>query len=311
MNRPSYGYNAADSPEPGEQPVCPRHPDQVTYVRCQRCDRPVCGQCQRPAAVGVLCVDCEHQLARQQRSTQPRNAMGGAARRSTPYVTYTVMALCALAFIGQNLAPDIVFQGLAFAPFRALAMPWTFVTSGFLHGGIMHIVLNLWALWAVGQYLEQTMGHARYAGVYLVSVIAGHVAVLLFADPTSVAWTGATVGASGGIFGLFGSLFVVNRRMGAQATQVLVLIGLNLVITFTVPNISWQGHLGGLVLGTALTAAMFSLRPKAAPGADRTALARRAAAVHAGVIGAGLLLCVLIVVAKVMTVPQGYLVPLF
>ncbi|MFC0672546.1 rhomboid family intramembrane serine protease [Brachybacterium hainanense] len=307
MNRPSYGYSAAESEGAGEQPVCPRHPDQVTYVRCQRCDRPVCGQCQRPAAVGVLCVDCEHQLRQQQRSAQPRTAMGAPARSATPYVTYVMMGLCGLGFLLQQVDAGLVYQFLVYGPVVSLSQPWTFLTSGFLHGGIMHIALNMWALWAVGQYLERTMGHWRYAGVYLVSVIAGHTAVLLFADPISLAWTTGTVGASGGIFGLFGSLFVVNRRMGAQATQVLILIGLNLVITVTVPGISWQGHLGGLVVGTAMTAAMFALRPRATPGADRIALARRASLIHVGVIGGGLLLCLLVIAAKAASVPAGYL----
>src|SRR5690606_16701836 len=138
MDRPSYGYSAEDTPGPQSTPVCPRHPDRVSYVRCKRCDRPACPECQRPTSVGVLCVDCDRELAQQQASTRPRNALGGGIGRRTPYVTYTVIALCVLAYVGQMLAPQVVQQLGVFAPFRALYMPWTFFTAGFLHGGIIH-----------------------------------------------------------------------------------------------------------------------------------------------------------------------------
>lgn len=302
MERPSYGYSAEDSPDPQAQPVCPRHPDRVSYVRCKRCDRPACPDCQRPTSVGVLCVDCEREISRQQASTRPRNAMGGGMGKRTPYVTYTVIALCVLAYLGQTVAPQIVEQLGLFVPFRALAMPWTFFTAGFLHGGILHLALNMYALWAVGQYLEQTLGHVRYAGVYLLSVLGGHTAVYLLADPMGAAWVTGTLGASGGVFGLFAAIFIVNRHLGGQTAQILILIGANLLITFTVPGISWQGHLGGLVVGAAVTGAMFALRPKATPGADRQALARRSALLHGGVLAAGAVLCVVLIVVKTMTV---------
>jgi len=180
-------------------------------------------------------------------------------------------------------------------------MPWTFFTAGFLHGGIMHLALNMYALWMVGQYLEQTLGHVRYSAVYLVSVLGGHTAVYLLADPLGQAWYTGTLGASGGVFGLFAAMFIVNRHLGGQTAQILVLIGLNLVITFTIPNISWQGHLGGLVLGAAVTAGMFALRPKATPGADRQALARRSAALHSAVVAGAVVLCVVLIVVKTLS----------
>src|SRR5690606_40154173 len=107
MDRLSYGYSADDAPQPEGQPVCPRHPDRVSYVRCKRCDRPACPDCQRPTDVGVLCVDCERELARAQASTRPRTAMGGRMRTGAPVVTYTLIALCVLAYLGQMLAPQI------------------------------------------------------------------------------------------------------------------------------------------------------------------------------------------------------------
>ncbi|GAA4520995.1 rhomboid family intramembrane serine protease [Brachybacterium paraconglomeratum] len=302
MERPSYGYSAEDTPDPQAQPVCPRHPDRVSYVRCKRCERPACPDCQRPTPVGVLCVDCERELSREQASTRPRNAMGGGMGNRPPYVTYTLIGLNVLVYLGQMLAPQIVEQLGIFAPFRAVFMPWTFFTAGFLHGGILHLALNMYALWIVGQYLERTLGLVRFSAVYLVSVLGGHTAVYLLADPLGQAWYTGTLGASGGVFGLFAAMFIVNRRMGRQSAQILVLIALNLVITFTIPNISWQGHLGGLVLGAAVTAGMFALRPKATPGADRQALARHSALVHSAVVAAATVLCVVLIVVKTLTV---------
>lgn len=303
MERPSYGYSAEDHPEQQASPVCPRHPDRVSYVRCKRCDRPACPDCQRPTSVGVLCVDCEREISKQQAATRPRNAMGGGMGRGKPVVTYTVMGLCVLAYLGQMAVPAIVYGLGLFVPGYALVMPWTFLTAGFLHGGIMHLLLNMYALYIVGQYLEPTMGHARFAGVYFASVLGGHTAVFLIADPMSQAWYSGTLGASGGVFGLFAAMFIVNRRLGGQTAQILVLIGLNLIITFTVPNISWQGHLGGLVVGGALTAGLFALRPQAGPGADRQALAQRSALLHAAVVAAMVLLCVVLIIIKTLTLP--------
>lgn len=311
INRGASGRRRAGSEygvaDPTPASVCPRHPDRVAYVRCQRCDRPACPECQRPAAVGVLCVDCAREMERQQRQTAPRTTLGGATSSGRPLVTYTIIGLCVLAYLGQTVAPGVVENLLMFAPFRALAMPWTFLTSGFLHGSLMHLAFNMYALWVVGQYLERAMGPWRYLAVYLVSILAGHTAVLLLTDPMTTSWVGGTVGASGGVFGLFGSMFVINRRMGAESGQIIVLIVLNLLITFMVPGISWQGHLGGLIVGTATTAALFATRPKASPGADRVALARRSALMHAGVIAGAVLLCLGLVAVRAMTVPTGAL----
>lgn len=288
----SYGKGADPKPGGGEPdytssaaPVCPRHPDRPSLIRCQRCDRPACVECQRRAAVGIQCVDCVSEAEHSQRQSMPRTVVGAEPVQNAPIVTYTIMGICAVLFVLQMLGMDrAVSEWFMFAPFRSFAMPWTLVTSGFLHGSLAHVGLNLYALWAVGQYLERALGHWRYLAVFLVSVLGGHVAVLLFASVATDAWFTGTVGASGGLFGMFGALLILQRRLGAESTQVLILIVLNFVIGFIYPNISWQGHLGGLVVGAATVGLFFATRPTAEPGADRVAVAKRSAIRHGAVV---------------------------
>ncbi|HZI97933.1 MAG TPA: rhomboid family intramembrane serine protease [Actinomycetales bacterium] len=237
-------------------PVCPRHPDRESYVRCQRCERPTCAECQRDAAVGIQCVDCVRESAQGVR--EARTAFGGRVGDGRPLVTYTVIGACVVTFVLQ-LASPAVTSALAFAPALAESEPWRFVTSAFLHstGLFFHILLNMYALWLIGPYLESLFGRARFAAFYLTSAIGGSVGFLLLAEPVNqFGQLTSTVGASGAVFGLFGALVIVQRKLGRDLGQILVLIGINTVLGFVIPNIAWQAHLGGLVTGVAVAAAL-------------------------------------------------------
>lgn len=237
-------------------PVCPRHPDRVSYVRCQRCERPVCAECQRPAAVGVHCVDCVREAAR----TAPvrRTVFGAPVRQGRPVVTLTLIGLCLASYVLQWVLGWSWTGLLAFQPAAALVQPWRFVTAAFVHStqgylAVTHIGFNMYVLWILGRELEAALGRWRIAALFLVSVVGGHVAVMLLAGPDD--WWRVVLGASGGVFGLFGALVVVLRRLGRSPRGVIAAIAINAVIGFVVPNISWQAHLGGLVVGAALGAA--------------------------------------------------------
>ena len=246
MTASPYGQAGAEA-----APACPRHPDRVSYVRCQRCNRPVCPECQRPAAVGVQCVDC---VARAQAAlpTQ-RTVFGGRAREGRPVVTIAIIALCLIAYVVLRAADARV--PLVFVPFAGESEPYRFLSAAFLHGGFLHLAVNMYALWIVGSVLEPALGRWRFAALYLVSAVGGSVGVLLFASPYEIEWITPVVGASGAVFGLFGAVGLALRRLGRDTTQILVLIVINTVIGFTIPNIAWQAHLGGLVTGAGLAAA--------------------------------------------------------
>ncbi len=256
----SYGVPAAEPS--AEVPVCPRHPDRPAYVRCQRCGRPACPDCQRAAAVGFQCVDCVNETKR----TTPtvRTVYGGAVTVGKPVVTYVIIALCALVYALQWIVPnDGIYQQLAYAPALTDVEPWRLLTSAFLHsqGFLLHIVLNMYTLWIFGQILEPLLGHARFLAIYLLSAVGGSVGFLLLTPVYPLNGPVGLVGASGAIFGLFGALLVVQRQRGGEVRQLLVLIAINGVIGFMVPQIAWQAHLGGLVTG-ALSAAVIAYTPR-------------------------------------------------
>lgn len=257
--------------DPAGAPVCPRHPDRVAYVRCQRCGRPACPDCQRPAAVGIQCVDCVAQASRE--APRATTRFGGTPRRTTrPLVTLVLIGLCVLTYLGQQLN-DEVTVALWFGPWLAETEPWRFLTAAFVHSpsGFMHIVFNMYALYLVGGYLEPMLGRARYLALYLVSALGGSVAVLLLASVPE-GWFTPTVGASGAVFGLFGAMLVLNRHLGRDTTGILVILGINMVIGFLVSGISWQAHVGGAVTGVVI-AGIYALT--SSRGRDRKSVTRR------------------------------------
>jgi membrane associated rhomboid family serine protease len=130
--------------------------------------------------------------------------------------------------------------------------------SGDFFGSLpLHLLLNMFTLWMFGQVLETMLGRARYFALYMLSGLAGSIGVFLWAviDPATI--PNAMIGASGAIFGLMAAYVVIHRKRGGDMSQLLVLIGINLVIGF-IPGagISWQAHLGGLI-GGAIVGGIF------------------------------------------------------
>ncbi|MDG4668439.1 rhomboid family intramembrane serine protease [Mycobacterium sp. 236(2023)] len=248
-------------PFPPQQqvPTCYRHPDRQTYVRCTRCNRFICPECMRDAAVGHQCADCVGEGARSVR--QATNVFGAQRPRTmTPVVTYVLIAVNVLMFGLQMASPDLERALGLWSPAVADGEFYRLLTSAFLHFGLTHIAFNMLALYFVGPPLEIALGRVRYIGLYLLSALGGSVLVYL------LTLNALTAGASGAVFGLFGAMFVVGKRLNMDVRSVMMIIGLNLVFTFVYPlitsqNISWQGHIGGLVTG-ALVAAAFAYAPR-------------------------------------------------
>lgn len=274
-------YPAGPPPyQPGGTPygppaVCVRHPDRPTGLSCTRCERPACTECLREASVGYQCVDC---VAEGQRTVRRGTTVAGAAPVGRPLVVPTLIAVNALVYVLTAVqAGNPVYNSMS-RLFRELSLVpalvhdgewWRVLTSGFLHIGPIHLLLNMLALWMLGRDLETVLGRGRFLTLYLVSMLGGAAAVMLFSPAEQ-----AVAGASGAVFGLMGALVVVLRRLRAPLGQVFGIIGINVIFSFTLAGISWEGHLGGLVVGAAATAALVY------------APARNRAAVQAAAMGA-------------------------
>ncbi len=141
---------------------------------------------------------------------------------------------------------------------------WRILTGAFLHGGLIHIGVNMMSLFFLGRFIEFALGSWRMLVVYMVSLVASGLGVIFFSNPDI-----PTVGASGAIFGLFGALFAIGFKLGKPGMELvranIGILALNLIITFTVPQISWQAHVAGLLAGFALTYAIYFPPRRVAP----------------------------------------------
>ncbi|MBX3087760.1 MAG: rhomboid family intramembrane serine protease [Cryobacterium sp.] len=224
---------------------CYRHPKRQSFVLCQRCGRTICSDCQTPAAVGVHCPECMKEARASAPRTKP--AVVTAFRRGTeaPVVTWTIIGICIVVYIAQLVSRGAVGDALFYHPLYTETQPWRMITSLFVHSesSFLHIIFNMYSLLVIGPLLERAVGHLRFLALYLLSGLGGSIAVLLI-DPRI-----GVLGASGAIFGLLGAFFIINRHLGGNNLQLLIVIGLNLVIGFVIPNIAWQAHIGGLITG--------------------------------------------------------------
>ena len=236
--------------------VCYRHPKRETGVRCSNCERPICPDCMTSTPVGMRCPECARQ------STQVRTMR---AATGEPTLTYVLIGINVLVGIGSLLgggagadSSSLTDDGGVSQTTIADGDYWRLITAGFLHAGPFHLLANMLALWILGSMIEPALGKGRFALVYFVSLLCGSFGALLL-SPDSL-----TVGASGAVFGLMGGAAVVARNRGFSLMEsgLGIWIGLNLLITFTIPNISIGGHIGGLVGGTVVAFLLVELRER-------------------------------------------------
>jgi len=269
-----------DLPMPDDIAVkrCYRHPDRETGVSCSNCGRPICYECMTPAAVGFRCPEC----MAEQRATRGRARVvtrgqtrdrwqGGLLGATAAPATRALVIINVAVFVvevlmsGGNffaISGDVLVRMGALIPAYVAVNHeyWRLVTPMFLHAGLIHILFNMWALFVLGSYFERVAGWKKFVAIYLLAGLAGNVAAFLLSPAGQ-----PMVGASTAIFGIFGAFFMYtyHNRSDFVANQMMRQIGflilINLIITFTLANISWQGHVGGLVGGVVAIEALTRL----------------------------------------------------
>lgn len=243
-----------------EPATCYRHPDREAYVRCVRCERRICPDCMIPASVGFQCPECVKSGNKEVRTA--RTIFGGRVTDDPGWVSKALIAVNVVAYVAQQVSDEFTrrFYDIGAVPPPPFGDPvvgvaageyYRLLTSAFLHGGIVHLLLNMYALYLFGPQLEAALGRLRFIVLYVVSALGGSALSYAFASPVQ-----PSLGASGAVFGLLGAYLVINRRLGRDNTPVLMLLAINLAYGFLVPNIDWRAHLGGLVTGALVAAAI-------------------------------------------------------
>lgn len=276
---PAYGERA----EYGEHDVCYRHPDRHSFTLCQRCGRTICPECQVVSPVGVLCAECARQTGGPQGAARAARSARVTGRRIAALespVTYGIIALNVIVFAFQLLSYHFGQNGVTgalwYSPLYSLSTgaheipggvlggypngvlvatvfePWRMLTVMFTHSVtfLPHILFNMLALYLFGRNLEASIGRWRFLALYLLAGLGGSLGVMLwaYADPASVFTP--TVGASGAIFGVLAATLVMFKAMRANVTSLAVLLAINFAIGFMPgAGVSWQAHLGGMVVG--------------------------------------------------------------
>ncbi|WP_375401080.1 rhomboid family intramembrane serine protease [uncultured Amnibacterium sp.] len=242
--------------------VCYRHPDRQSWVLCQRCGRTVCPECQILAPVGVHCPDCVRETAggvqwRPAGPTKPprrgRTRSAGRVRvlldtdSGGPVATRVILAAAVVLWLAGFFTGNLPFAVLAAIPGTELQI-WRFVTAPFASfssltfGGVFSFLLSAVFFFLSGPTLERMLGRRRFMGVFVVSSVVGTACMLLTG--------GVGAGLTAPLFGLFGALLVLVWSDQRTRTQILILIGINLLLSIvTGGGASLPELIGGMIAG--------------------------------------------------------------
>ena len=180
-------------------------------------------------------------------------------RSDQPRVTISLIMINLVIWLLQVIPGSTLTTTLLYAPLLTVIEPWRMITAGFVHSpdSFWHILLNAYSIYIFGRVIEPMLGPARFLALYLISIFGGSAMVLWLSEPVV-----PVVGASGAFFGLMGAYPIMLRSIGDNSGLLVGLIAVNLAFGFLVPGISWQGHLGGLIAGMAVTAVYARTRYK-------------------------------------------------
>ena len=239
--------------------ACYRHPNVQTGVHCTRCGKPICPECMVEAPVGFQCPDCvaEARKAFKQSGAGPQTLRSQAG---TP-VTFGLLAALGIMFVVQIATGGNVMQATANIINLGAEVPllvaageyWRLASAIFLHAGILHLAMNGYGLYLFGSFVERSFGKGHLIAMFFVTGLVASATSYALAPESG--WATPSLGASGAVFGLFGVFAAYffrrrNTRYGrAMFQQAMFWLMFNVILGFSIPNIDWKAHLGGVVAG--------------------------------------------------------------
>ena len=268
--------------------TCYRHTSRPTGASCTRCERPICPECMIEAPVGHHCPTCVNEARTQMRQVKRVTFARGMMAGRTGVVTIALVAANVVVYLIENSSNEFFVRYADNALLVAVNDEYyRMITAAFLHGSVLHLAFNMFALYSIGSQLEAALGSARFLPLYALSALGGSALSHWIGKPYTF-----SVGASGAVFGILGAYYVVARNRGLDTRQIGGLIVINLLLGAVVPNIDNAGHVGGLLTGGVLAVAY--------EWAERQP-ARRQALATAGALAA---VAAIIAVATVLRIEQ-------
>jgi membrane associated rhomboid family serine protease len=264
------------------QQACYRHPDRPTGISCQRCHRPICGECMNPAAVGFQCPSCVSTGRAGVRA--PRSRFGGVLTPGGGNATKILMGVLVAVYVLDLITGGLVANLMVLSNFLVHGgQYWRLLTYGFTSVGLLGLLMNLLVLWLAGRAMEQILGTWRFVALYVLAGLGG--ASLSFVlGPFSL----AAAGASSAVVGLLAANAIVKLRAREDIRpdiSLLILLTLySILVGFR--SFGWLGLVGGIGVG-ALVGYILAYAPRA----------NRSAVQLAGLVGVAVL-CAVGVAAK-------------
>jgi membrane associated rhomboid family serine protease len=236
---------------------CYRHPERMTGINCQRCRRPICGECMTAASVGFQCPSCVSSGRASVR--QPRTRFGATISPNGQRATVAVMTALVVIWVLDLVSRGLLDRLLVMSNFAVASGEfWRLLTAAFTSGGLFGLLMNLLVLWLVGRAMESALGAWRFVLLYLAAGLGGMTVFFLIAP-----FGGAAVGASSAVVGLLAANAVGKAKTGedvrADIGLLVLLVLYAVLIGFS--GFGWVGLVGGIAVG-AVSGAILAYAPR-------------------------------------------------
>jgi membrane associated rhomboid family serine protease len=245
-----------DFSPPGFAP-CYRHPERMTGISCQRCHKPICGECMNPASVGFQCPSCV--ASGRSSGRAPRTAFGAILKPGGGTATKVVMGVLAAEWLLSLLSGRLLDQLLVMSNEAVyLGQFWRLFTASLTSGTILGLLMNVLVLWIAGRAIESELGAWRFVALYVAAGLGGATMLFVFGPPGAGGY-----GAAAAVIGLLAAnaIFKYKMREDVRADVGLFILLMLYSILIGFRSFGWLMLIGGIVVG-ALVGLVLAYAPR-------------------------------------------------